>query len=95
MEIPKDPVRCLKQPAIDRGGVCQFRFLFAPCYTRNSVWGYHTDKGVEPYKLQWDGKIESLYSGCSDNSTTGGLCTALIEQNGWHFPKDYPRKIRY
>ena len=103
---PKDPVRCLKsQEAAKRQGVCQFPFLFAP----NSTLGgtadekqrlrHATGKGMEPYSTSWDGNIETLYdttfaSSCHPEKH-GTYCTLLIQQNGWKFPKDYPRKITY
>ncbi|MBO5435744.1 hypothetical protein J6A31_08130 [bacterium] len=47
----------------------------------------------------WNGSRESLYEdsvrGCAISDSNGAYCTAIIQQNGWEFPKDYPRKIRY
>ena len=98
---PKDPVRCLKQPAINREGVCSFGFEFYPVgAARNqSGWKYLDNKGLEPTMYDWNGSIEMLYNdplrGCIPKNSNAVYCTAIIQYNGWHFPKDYPRKIRY
>ena len=93
---PKDPVRCLKQAAINRCGVCEFRFHFNPL-EKGSGWKYLKGKGLEPALFCWDGKVDTLYNhstyGCSVGD--GVYCAALIQYNNWEFPPDYPRKIRY
>ncbi|MBO5434202.1 hypothetical protein J6A31_00055, partial [bacterium] len=101
---PKDPVRCLKNTAKSRRGVCEFVFIFVPNYSKVTLpysyqyWTYHIDKGLEPHKFSWDGKVESLYTttdyGCNLEHD-GVYCAALIQYNNWEFPADYPRKIRY
>lgn len=52
---------------------------------------------------KWDGtmdgenglKTSSLY-GCKEDLPPNGraYCTALIMQNGWKIPKDYPFKVK-
>lgn len=58
---------------------------------------YHKGKGVEPYMAHWDGREESLtdvdHYGCKAGSATAAFCTALIQHNGWHIPKNYPFKF--
>ena len=60
-------------------------------------WKYHVNKGVEPYKYNWDGTANNLYNdhlhGCKTGN--GAFCTALIQYNGWKIPKDYPYKVSY
>ena len=56
-----------------------------------------SSKGMEAYKEGWNETRETLFShatlGCKK---TGGMyCTAIIEQNNWKIPDDYPVKIRY
>lgn len=59
-------------------------------------WKYHKNKLFEPYKWNWDGEIESLYDssvhGCK-NGEKRLFCTALIQQNNWEIPDDYPLKF--
>jgi len=97
---PKDPVKCLQQPAINRMGVCQFQFFFCPACANSASLKYHYNKGLEPYKFGWSGNPTQLYEksngyGCGETQEYGMYCTALIQYNNWQFPKDYPRKIRY
>ena len=80
-------------------GICEFPFNFRPNDT-SQVWKYHYNKGFEPYKYYWDGKLESLYdssvagyTGC--NITKRAYCTALIQYNNWKIPDDYPLKVSY
>lgn len=58
---------------------------------------YHKGKGVEPYLAHWDGREESLtdidHYGCKAGSATAAFCTAVIQHNGWHIPKNYPFKF--
>lgn len=56
---------------------------------------YHYAKGVEPYKLWWDGNKNSLYTNCLTNGGRGGrhYCCAIIQMNGWKIPDDYPLKF--
>ena len=98
---PKDPVKCLMQPATNRTGVCGFYFTFlgySAYFARDPRSRHNYGKGLDPLKYVWDGSEEALYTepqynyGCS---LSGVYCTALIQYNDWQFPKDYPRKIRY
>ena len=82
-------------------GKCVFSFAFSPVST-SSIWKYHYNKGVEPYKYAWDGDIEQLKKACyndtalGDSSISGrSYCTALIQLNGWKIPDDYPYKVNY
>jgi len=88
---------CLKKSARERKGSCEFNFLFAQNnYLQDKNTRYHKDKYLEPYMWSWDGKYESLYTadglGCNN---TGQFCTRIIQLNGWHIPKNYPKKICY
>ena len=77
----------------DRGKT-SFTFYFNPTdNTTNNK--YHYGKGIEPYKVRWDGTEETLRNdnslGCKENvSNERAYCTALIKMNGWKNPKDYP-----
>lgn len=51
---------------------------------------YHYNKGVEPYKLWWNGDKEELYEDCKNH---GHYCCAIIQLNNWKIPDDYPLKI--
>ncbi len=79
-------------------GVCRFAFNFYPAVNDES-WKYHYNKGFEPYKYEWNGKIESLYNGtgwsCNTTNDNGLYCTAIIQMNGWKIPDDYPYKVSY
>lgn len=71
-------------------------FLFAlmpePNPTQNG-WDYHKNKGIEPYRWHGAGTTLDLKSttgyGCSKTGTKQ-YCTAVIQENGWKIPKDYP-----
>lgn len=92
---------CTKEYIIDNEkkycGTKFFVFGFWP-NEQSSQFKYHRNKGVEPYYANWDGNNESLYTspefGCntSENSSKR-FCTALIQQNGWEIPKDYPFRL--
>ena len=80
-------------------GKCAFTFIFNPAVNSES-WKYHYNKGFEPYKVTWDGNIETLKTksnyGCNSNpSSYRQYCTALIQMNGWKIPDDYPFKVSY
>ena len=78
-------------------GTKYFTFFFKP-YDNSSINKYHFNKGVEPYKYEWDGTREMLLNdngiGCKQNvSNERAYCTALIQMNGWKIPKDYPLRF--
>ena len=78
-------------------GIKYFTFQFSP-YTDTANNKYHYKKGVEPYKQHWDGTVEMLKEnssiGCrKDVSNERAYCAALIQQNGWKIPDDYPLKF--
>lgn len=93
--FPKNPEKCLKQEK--QAGRCSFTFIFHPIGIGNA-WKPHYKKGLEPHMYQWDGKKESLYTnstyGCSTTGN-GSFCTAIIKENGWKIPSNYPLKIQY
>ena len=78
-------------------GTKVFSFFFNP--TDNTTANkYHYNKGIEPYKYNWDGTEEKLRNdnsiGCKqDVSNSRAYCTALIQMNGWKIPKDYPLRF--
>ena len=96
---PRNPEKCLKMEAQGQNvtGICVFAFLFCPI-ANVSGWDYHRKKGLEPYLYAWDGTVNNLYQdspyGCNLEGN-GAYCTALIQQNGWKVPKNYPRRISY
>ena len=59
---------------------------------------YHYKKGFEPYMIALGNYNEdelknNLQYGCYTSSQPN-YCTALIQYNGWTFPKDYPYKVK-
>ena len=47
---------------------------------------------------RWDGSMEQLYNDATyrcSKAVKGQYCTAIIQQNGWKVPKDYPKRIAY
>lgn len=94
--FPKNAEKCLKSKKVDSFGKCAFAFEF---YPNNSAeaWKYLYNKGMESYMFHWDGEERTLYNdgtyGCI--SGNGNYCTAIIQQNGWKVPKDYPRRISF
>ncbi len=96
---PRNPEKCLNREAKGEStkGVCGFSFSFYPLRNLDD-WKYSYKKGLEPFRYLWDGNINSLYEnptyGCNTEAN-GAYCTALIQQNGWKVPKNYPRRISY
>lgn len=97
---PGKPKKCIEKykhdymPGI---GVCMFLFNFYPMEKRKE-WQYHYNKGMEPYKYEWNGNIEDLYNRTSWGCNKSGkryYCTAVIQMNNWTIPKDYPFKVSY
>ena len=68
-----------------------FSFGFWP-NTDGPQWKQHYNKGVEPYKLRWDGDADKLKEKCYDG-TELQWCTAVIQYNNWKIPKDYPFRL--
>lgn len=97
--FPSHAEKCLEFKFDDRSGSCSFMFLFVPHLQPKpeNDWKYHYNKGVEPYLYAWDGQTSSLQKGCNNEieDYRNGYCTALISQNGWKVPKDYPKKIKF
>lgn len=74
-------------------GIKNFVFGFWPNETsRGANFDYHKNKGVEPYKVWWDGNEESLYENCKETDSRM-YCAAIIQDNGWRVPDDYPFKF--
>lgn len=85
-----DAQKCSKDEKA--AGKCAFPFLLSVNYitTPSSDWKYHYRKKFEPYMFRWDGENDTLYENCKD---IGSFCGALIKQNGWKVPDDYPHKF--
>ena len=95
--FPQNPLKCLERSDLWHiRGVCGFAFEFVPVVADDYkyLWKYHINKGFEPWRYDWRGTEEELYQGCADTDS-GAYCTAIIQNNGWKIPKDYPRKISY
>ncbi len=96
---PKNAEKCLKKSKAQEptGGVCSFIFSFYPL-NKTTEWQHAYKKGLEPFMYRWNGSMEQLYNdatyGCA-KADNGGYCTAIIQQNGWKVPKDYPKRIAY
>lgn len=87
--FPKDAEKCIKMNK--KVGTCSFMFIFHPI-SESQDWKYHYNKGLEPYLYNWNGQESQLKSSCAGG---GYYCTALIKNNGWEIPKDYPLKLQY
>ncbi len=68
-----------------------FSFGFWP-NTSGEKWKYHYNKGVEPYKVRWNGDMQELKTKCYDKSEIQ-WCTTLIQLNNWKIPDDYPYQL--
>ena len=80
----------------EKWGRSQFVFGYWPA--GEIMPKYHKNKGVEPYLNAWNGKKEALYKGSGFACNEGAknfYCTAIIQQNGWKIPNDYPYKVRF
>lgn len=102
---PGKPKKCLAKNKksgnwYQTSGICMFVFNFNPAAT-SSAWEHHYNKGMEPFKADWNGKIEMLKSGsvysCTGTYTGNNnhYCTAIIQMNNWKIPDDYPFKVSY
>lgn len=93
--FPKDPEKCIKKRKTTGTGTCSFMFIFHPI-SESQDWKYHYNKGLEPYLYNWDGSKTHLKSGTTYSCANSGYyCTAMIKNNGWKIPKDYPLKLQY
>lgn len=91
-----DPLtKCTKWRTLDGYddiGVCAFAFYYSPGDVREKNRTF----GLEPWKVNWTGKVDDLYENCKDKTLTyNRQCGAIIQMNGWKIPKDYPFKVRY
>ena len=73
-------------------GKNNFVFAFNP-NSDDEKWKFHKNKGLEPYKWIQGSNLDITWKdtsyGCSDTGSKI-YCTALIQENGWKIPKDYP-----
>ena len=93
---PSNAEKCASNTPEHANGICRFIFAFKPVGGGDG-WKYHYGKGFEPCKYLWDGSKDMLYRGCESrvgNAILHGMCTALIQYNGWKIPKDYPQRIK-
>lgn len=97
---PGKPDKCIKTYGLqysNTNGICSFAFNFMPT-VNSEMWKYHYNKGIEPWKWQWDGTRTSLMEGCkgkNSGSISKQYCTALIQYENWKIPDDYPYKVSY
>ena len=95
-----DPDKCVSMYGSEDAAVgkCGFMFLYIPKHHTTWGVGYHLGKGFEPYKYEWNGNKNFLYTskryGCNSSSAMNAYCTSIIQLNGWKIPKDYPYKVR-
>ena len=94
---PGNPQKCIEKYGTHvhaANGKCSFTFIFNPA-NDSEPWKYHYNKGMEPYKVGWDGNNQKLYQGsafaCGGNEPH--YCTAIIQMNNWTIPEDYPYKV--
>lgn len=91
--FPKDAEKCIERNKPI--GTCSFMFIFYPI-ADTPTWKHHYNKGLEPYLYNWNGNETSLKSGATYSCASNGYyCTAMIKNNGWKIPKDYPLKLQY
>lgn len=85
--------------ALERVQECSGKKYFDFFSNPSSDNVYMKNKGLEPYKYNWDGTIDGKRGlktnnglGCKKELPTNSraYCGALIQQNGWKIPKDYP-----
>lgn len=95
---PGKPEKCIQNVGSTGStlGRCSFMFIFCPT-CEGEGWRYHSNKGMDPYKVSWDGNRQKLYTGGTYSCKTGNrhYCTAIIQDNGWKIPYDYPYKVSY
>ena len=96
---PGDPHKCLEKynnQVYDTIGRCSFAFQFMPTVSNEYgyLWTYHINKGFEPWRYSWNGDLDELYTDCASNAHRK-YCTAIIQNNGWKIPNNYPQKIFY
>lgn len=96
---PGKPEKCMEKYGVSWGkqlGACAFAFIFCPT-CEGTGWNYHTGRGMDPYKVGWDGDNKKLYSGYTYSCKTGNrlYCTAILQNNNWKIPDDYPYKVSY
>ena len=82
-----------------RKGMGSFIFafgLYSHVENDNTKFLYNQG-GFEPYKYRLntlnEDELKHGYYGCY-TSDSPSYCTALIQYNGWTFPKDYPYKVK-
>ncbi len=98
-----NPDKCISKDQYGGIGKCSFYFIFMPggygaIDSSEETWGYHINKGFEPYKFDWHGNRDELFNGtygCRENNMYAYYCTALIQLNDWKIPDDYPFKVNY
>ena len=97
---PGNPNKCLDHyngHVYNTLGKCGFKFMYFPADS-NWYYKYHYLKGVEPARYGLSGSRDemkaTMYEDCSD-PYQGKYCTAIIQDNGWRIPSDYPQKIFY
>ena len=78
-------------------GTTYFAFRFTP-WAQTEANRFHYKKGFEPYRHSLaenttDSLTEGPY-GCGAASSANVFCTAIILNNGWQIPDDYPFKVK-
>ena len=96
---PGKPNKCIEKYGVSWGrqlGVCAFSFIFCPT-CEGDGWKYHSRRGMDPYKVGWNGDMQMLYRGSVYSCENGNrlYCTAIIQNNGWKIPDDFPHKVSY
>ena len=97
-----DPDKCIKLYGSEEAaiGKSAFYFIYIPVHHTTYGVSYHLGKGFEPYKYEWNGNKNFLYTsnryGCKRGNALNinAYCTAIIQLNGWKIPKDYPYQVR-
>ena len=81
-------------------GKCTFAFYYNPVSTKND----NVQKLFNTYGTGWTYvsknpdeilKYDTNFGCYNEENSWHGFCAALIQRNGWKFPKDYPYRVHY
>ena len=93
MFFPGNFKKCLKahnNTYYETIGYCSFIFNYMPI-ANNEEWHHNYNKGLEPWKYNWDGTEESLKTNCA--GSVRAFCSTWIQHNNWTIPEDYPYPV--
>jgi len=98
--FPGNPEKCLEKYD-NPVGICAFSFYYSAAKKSGHFYRRNNNMTFQPFSSVWDGVYENLFnvgfnSDYACNKNGGGFyCTAVIFENGWKIPKNYPFKVSY